>query len=218
MYDQPSPARRFGPALIAFLVVLAAAAGAVGYFGAKQILAANGSALTGPTSSAPATGVRTTPPTGPTSPTVGPTSPKTSTTTTATVPAGDGSTCPTPTADAVGAAGLDNHLVVQLYVRVHRAGETDSEIWICKNNDGLLIYQGHILRSALTTADDARDSLLLATGIKGTVAQNVDEYVASNPNNGTTTEYHVTRDKLVRIQQPGDRNRTEYQVVNVFPQ
>jgi hypothetical protein len=214
VYDQPSPGRRFGPALISFLAVLAIVSGALGYFGTKSMLA------NGPT---PTAGHTTNPPGGPTtsstpphqggSPTT-PASPTRAGPTVTQVPAGDSKNCPAATATAFAAAGLNANLQLLLYLRVHRPSEIDSEIWICQNADGVLIYQGHILSSVLDTADNALDTLLLADGIKGTVVrEGTDGFLASNPNNGVITEYHVTPTRLVQLTQPGDRDRTEYPAV-----
>jgi hypothetical protein len=225
VYDQPSGGRRFGPALIAFLVVLAGAAGALGYFGARSVLSGSGNPSAGgathsATPPASSTDPRT-PNTGGSTVSGGgggnPSQTKTQGTPTTTVQPGDGSKCPQATVDALNRAGLNSTLTVLLYVQAHRDGETDSEVWVCRNADGVLIYQGHILRAPLTNADDAQNTLLLVTGIKGSVAADGDGFVAKNPNGNTTTEYHVSRTSLVQVDEPNDRNRTEYQVVNVFP-
>jgi hypothetical protein len=113
---------------------------------------------------------------------------------------------------------MDTNLTVLLYVRVHRDGEYDSEIWICQNADGLITYQGHVMRKLLDLATSGT-SLLLGDGIKGKVVANGDgTYVATNPvSGGRSTEYHVSRTELVTIDEPGDRNRQVYPVVAAGP-
>ncbi len=229
VYDQPS-GRRFGPALIAFLVVLAGVSGTVGYFGARNIIASNGSPnanggpSTGSTTRTPAAGATptvnggsssSTPPSGASS---GSNSGSTTGSGTGTVKPGDPTKCPKATADAVGAAGFDNNLQVVLYIHVRKAGQTDKEGWVCKNADGLLIYQGHDFSGVLDTADNAKNTLLLAQGIKGNVVDNGTEIVASNPGpDSTTTEYHLSKTRLFVVTQPNNVGGTTYQVVSSYP-
>jgi hypothetical protein len=225
VYDQPSPSgHRFGTGLIAFLAVLAIAAGAVGYFGARSVLAANETPTAGGTngpSNTPTTGHGGGASSGGGTAT-GSTQSATGGSRPATPPdqvaGGDPSQCPQPTLDAVAHAGLDNSLTVLLYIRVHRDGEYDSEIWICQNPEGLLVYQGHVLRKVLETAT-SDSSLLLIDGVKGTVVADPDgSYVATNPvTGGRTTEYHVSRTALVIIDEPGDKNRQVYPVLVAKP-
>jgi hypothetical protein len=215
--DQPStPALRFGPGLIAFLAVLAIAAGSAGYFGARSVLAANDSPnasrpSNGPTSSGGPNGGGGTQ-SGPaqTSGSVPTTAPQ--------VAAGDPSACPQPTVTALAHAGLDSTLSVLLYIRVHRAGEYDSEVWICQNAAGLLVYQGHIMRAVLDVAT-GNSSLLLAEGIVGTVTGEPDgSFLATNTTPaGKITEYQVSRTQLVIVNEPGDKNRQVYPVVVAKP-
>jgi hypothetical protein len=222
VYDQPSNlGRRFGPGLIAFLAVLAIAAGSAGYFGARSVLAANNGSLNagGPSNGPTSGGGSPNPNDGSNGGGGTPTNPAQTgsgsggpATTAPQVAAGDPSTCPQPTVTRVAQAGLDSTLTVLLYVRVHRAGEYDSEIWICQNAAGELIYQGHILRKVLTVAT-SDSSLLLADGIHGKVEVDPggNGYVATNPTTGgKTTEYHVTSAQLVTIDEPGDKNRQVY--------
>jgi hypothetical protein len=213
VYEQSSAGRRFGPALIAVLVVLAAAAGTLGYFGTRAMLTASGSPGTGSTTSG---GPQSNPnptattPTTPGSPTTPPSTTRT------TVPPGDPTTCPVATKLAVHNAGLDDNLSVLLYIQTHKSGLTDSEVWICQNLAGLLIYQGHILNGPLDAADNEVNTILLATGIKGSVTMNPDEYVAVNPNGTTSTEYHVTKDKLTTYT-GASHKKTEYPVIKSYP-
>lgn len=219
VYDQQPAGHRLGPALIAFLVVLAAAAGAVGYFGTRSVLTANGTptagATTGPTTPATGTGGQTVPSSGPGS-AGGQTGPTTHASLVQ-VPPGDPQTCPQPTVTAVNKAGLDDSLSVVLYVRVHRDGEYDSEVWICKNAAGLLIYQGHVLRGPLDVGS-GDNSLLLADGISGSVQATADGFTAVNPTTGgKSTEYRVSRTTLTIVNEPGDRNPQDYPVVFAAP-
>ncbi len=216
VYEQPG--RRIGPALIAFLVVLAAAAGSVGYFGARQIIAANeplgsrtsppaGANPTQPTPGGTSTSTGNTPGNGPSSPTR---------TTPAQVPPGDSTKCPDATETAVIAGGLAGGLELLLYVQVRRTGQADAEIWVCRNTDDVLIYQGHVLSAALDVADNGQNTLLLAEGIKGSVATEGDGFLAVNPSGANTTEYHVSRTRLRTILKPAGRV-TDYTVVKVYP-
>jgi len=218
VYDQPSTGHRVGPALIALLAVLAAAGGSAGYFGTKAVLTNNGTPRAG------ATVVRTTVPAGQTQTTTPGNSPQTSgggqtgpSTTQPQVPPGDPATCPAATVNAVAAAGLDSVLSVKLYIRVHRDREYDSEVWICQNPAGLLVYQGHVMRAVLTTGT-SDSSLLIAEGIKGTVVATSDGYTATNPTtDGRSTEYRVTRTVLTTVNEPGDRDKQVYPVVSAAP-
>ncbi len=218
MYDQPSTGHRVGPALIALLAVLAAAGGSAGYFGTKAIFTSSGTPQGGATTN------RTTGPAGQTHTTTPGNSPQTSgggqtgpTTTQPQVPPGDPNTCPAATVSAVSAAGIDSRLTVKLYIRVHRDREYDSEVWICQNAGGLLVYQGHVMRAALTTAT-SDSSLLIAEGIKGTVVATTDGYTATNPtSSGKSTEYRVSRTVLTTVDEPGDRNMQDYPVIVASP-
>jgi hypothetical protein len=224
VYDQSPTGRRIGPGLITFLAVLALAAGTSSYIGTRSVLTGSGTPSAQGNSGGSGSGRTTTPPansgsnqgsgpqgTGASSP------PNTATPTVTQVPPGDPHNCPQPTVDAIAQAGLDSNLSVQLYVRVHRAGEFDSEIWICKNATGELIYQGHVMSGPLDLADNAVNTLLLADNIKGTVQlDGTDGYVASNPNNGVTTEYHVSPLQLVQIKEPGDLDRQVYPAVAAY--
>ena len=217
MYDQPS-GRRFGPALIVFLVVVAGLAGTVGYFGTRNYLDARATAINtpGPSNTTSTGGGGQTHPSTSTSNGGGT---NTNTNTGGPVQPGDATKCPGPTVDAVAAAHLNSQLTVVLYVHVHKPNVTDSEVWICKNADGVLVYQGHVLSGPLDVANNKVNTILLADGILGTVEPEGDGYVAKNTNldTGITTEYHITKSKLVVISEPGDLNRTEYPVVDSYP-
>jgi hypothetical protein len=223
VYDQSSTGRRIGPGLITFLAVLALAAGTSSYIGTRSVLTGSGTPTARGTSGAPGPGGTTAPPansgstpgSGPQS--TGASPPHTAAPTVTQVPPGDPHNCPQPTIDAIARAGLDSNLSVQLYVRVHRAGEFDSEIWICKNGAGELIYQGHVMSGPLELADNAVNTLLLADNVKGTVQlDGTNGYVASNVNNGVTTQYHVSPLQLVQIKEPGDRDRQVYPVISAY--
>jgi len=113
-----------------------------------------------------------------------------------------GDACPAVTADAIRSAGLNADLRLLLYIRTHKAGVVDSEVWICANADDLLIYQGHRLDGPMGSADNGRNTLLLAPGIKGTVAPEGVGYKATNVSGPRTTEYHVSRQVLVIVHRP----------------
>jgi hypothetical protein len=207
--------------LITFLAVLAVAAGTAGYVGTRSVLAGsitpNALGTSGPaaTTAPPTTSTAGqgdgTPSTAVTTPPHTPTTPPPTQ-----VPPGDPKTCPQATVDALTHAGLDSNLTVQLYIQVHRAGEYDSEIWVCQNATGLLVYQGHVMRGPLDQATSG-NTLLLAAGIKGTVQlDGTNGYVASNPVNGVTTDYHVSALKLVTIKEPGNLDRQEYPAIVAY--
>jgi hypothetical protein len=208
VYEQPQPGRRIGPALVALIVVLAAAAGTVGYLGARQIL--DGSASGNPNSSG---GSGATSPStsgsGQTSPAqTSPTTPGQATPTT-TTPATTGPTdrCPDVTVQAVKAAGRPGQLQLALYI------ETPvSEVWICRDSDDELFYQGRLKPVPLTAAT-SKTTLLLGEGVRGRVDREGDGFVAINPGTSNRrTEYHVSRQYLVTRNVPGQQ-RT-YEVIN----
>jgi hypothetical protein len=208
VYEQPSsPGHRVGPALIALLVALAATAGTFGYLVARRVVDAQASGGTSPT----------TPPAGGSSQSPGGNQP------TRTQPAGTGTpnepdpaaACPEVTVKAVRDAGLNADLTVLLYVQARRQGADDAEVWICKNADDRLIYQGHLLRGPITAAE-SDDSILLAEGIKGTVETEGTGYKATNVVGDRSTEYHVSRDALVLRHLPGGRTE-EYRITVAKP-
>jgi hypothetical protein len=124
--------------------------------------------------------------------------------------------CPAVTAAALLAANLGGDLKLRLYIRASTSNASDSEVWICENADGLLVYQGHVRNGPLSTADNGRNSLLLVEGIKGSVATEGTGYVAVNPNGRTSTEYHVSRERLAVVDKPSNRERV-YTVNAVYP-
>jgi hypothetical protein len=223
VYEQPSVGRRVGPALIAFLVVAAIAAGALGYFGAKSMLksgsSGNQASGTATSTTIGSTPTKTTPGVTRTSAGGGGNPTSTGGQTITNVPAGDKTTCPQATVDAVAGLNLDaTNIVVLLYIRVHRANEYDSEVWICRNAAGVLIYQGHILREPLTKATSLSSLLLVNGANKGMVMPEGTGFVASNPSpdGKTTTEYHVSLTQLVTVKQPGNQERNVYPVIDSY--
>ena len=185
MYEQPR-SRRITPALVAVLLVLAALAGGGGYLVTRQVLAARagGSATDPRTSGPPATSAQPGPATG------------------------SATTCPALTEAAVRSKGLAGGLKLLLYVS--STGTTSvagAEAWVCRNTDGLLIYQGH-RRTGPFTDVCCSDTILLAAGIKGRVVQNGDEFVAtspkdvSNPDDPNHTDYHVSRTQFYYVDFP----------------
>jgi hypothetical protein len=224
VYDQSPTGRRIGPGLITFLAVLALAAGTSSYIGTRSVLTGSGAPTAQGTSGGPGPGGTSAPPansgstqgSGPQG-TAASSPPHTATPIVTQVAPGNPHNCPQPTIDAIARAGLDSNLSVQLYVQVHRAGEFDSEIWICKNAAGELIYQGHVMSGPLDVADNAVNTLLLADNVKGSVQlDGTSGYVASNSNNGVITEYHVSPLQLVQIKEPGDRDRQVYPVISMY--
>jgi hypothetical protein len=206
VYPQPSP-RRISPALAAVLIVLAAVGGTGGYLVTRRGLAdrgqisGNGPAGTGG-------------PTGSGAPAVAPPTPRT-TATTATPKASpvassapDATSCPALTEAAVRARGLAGGLQLLLYVSGKATDTTaGAEAWVCKNSDGLLIYQGH-RRTGPFTDVCCTDTILLASGIRGRVTAVGDGFVATSPKDPTNpddpnhTDYHVSRTTFYYIDLP----------------
>ncbi len=213
MYEEPQTGRRVGPALVAMVVVVAAAAGTLGYYGARRILDDRKTATASPGASTPATvpttpgedGAPTTPgtepadpgPGGPTSPPPDPPSPD---------------RCPILTQLAVRARGLPADLKLIIYIEAERAGSSNAEVWICSNEVGTLFYQGHVKNGPFLAAT-SNNTLLLGDGIRGTVEVEGTGWVATNVVDDRTTEYHVSAEKLVQRDLPGD-TVTEYTVIS----
>lgn len=99
---------------------------------------------------------------------------------------GGGTRCPQHTRTL---AGTD---LVQLFYLETTQG---SQVWICRSADGTLYYQGHRDNG---NADfiEGTNALFLTD-----VHQEGDGYVARNynPKDGSTTEYHVTKQRLVIV-------------------
>lgn len=200
MSDQSSA--RLGPGLIAMLAVLAVAATVMAYLVTSRILdrrnaaAPGGDNSTSTSQAAPATGSAT--PTVPSPTTVSP----------ATLTLGpdrsrprDGESCPEPTLEAVAAAGLNAELTLRIYVEF-TVPRGEARVWICENADGVLVYQAHERIGPFDRAFNARNTLLLAEGIRGAVAETADGFRAVNEDaQGGVTEYVVT-DTLVKITTP----------------
>jgi hypothetical protein len=204
VYEQPSPGHRVGPALVALLVALAAAAGTFGYLVTRRVVDTQAAGTTptstpGGTSGQPPGATATRPAGG--DPTATPPDPA--------------AACPDVTVKAVRDAGLNADLTVLLYIQARRDGADEAEVWICKNADDRLIYQGHRMRGPLTAAE-SDDSILLAEGIKGTVVREGTGYKATNVVGDRSTEYHVSRETLVLRHLPGGRTE-EYRVTLVKP-
>jgi hypothetical protein len=216
VYEEPQSGPRFGPALVALVVVVAAVAGTLGYFGARRILANRESASANPGQSTPATGPTSpngggggdTPSTpgpepadpGPDDPTTPPPEPPTP------------DRCPVLTQLAIRAQGLPSDLKLIIYIEAERAGSSNAEVWICSNEAGTLFYQGHV-KNGPFTAVTSNNTLLLGEGIRGTVEVEGAGWVATNVVGDRTTEYHVTAETLVQRNLPGD-TLTEYTVIN----
>jgi hypothetical protein len=203
--------------LAAVLVVLAAAGGVGGYLVTRQAVAdrgqvtANGpTGSTGPTASS-----------GPTTPaTTGPTqTPKASTSPTA---APDATRCPALTEAAVRLKGLAGDLQLLLYVSSQGTPSlAGAEAWVCKNRDGLLIYQGHVRNGPFTDVC-CTNTLLLASGIKGRVVPDGAGFVATSPKDPSNaddpihTDYHVSRTEFYFVDLPQNA-RTTYPIDPVGP-
>jgi hypothetical protein len=201
VYEQPSSGHRVGPALVALLVALAATAGTFGYLVTRRVVDTQ---AVGTDPTAPPAGQSGQPGATPSRQPDG-----TST------PPDPSAACPDVTVKAVRDAGLDADLTMLLYIQARREGADDAEVWICKNADNRLIYQGHRMRGQLTAAQGA-DSILLAEGIKGTVEREGTGYKATNVVGDRSTEYHVSKESLVLRHLPGGRTE-EYEVTLVKP-
>lgn len=202
MRDQ-SPAR-LGPGIIAMLVVLAIAATVMAYLVTSRILERRSAGAANSTATSPAAAATTsaspdipTPtapspsPAGPTEPTLGPDRSR----------PGDGQSCPDPTVEALAAAGLNAELALRIYVEF-TVPRGEARAWICQNADGVLVYQAHERIGPFDRAFNARNTLLLAEGIRGAVAETVDGFRAVNEDaEGGVTEYVIT-DTVVRITTP----------------
>jgi hypothetical protein len=77
-------------------------------------------------------------------------------------------------------------LVQMLYIQTKL-----SEVWICRDGDGALYYQGHRL---------SPEGRLFLTDVE----QQGDGYLATNFSRSGTTTYRVSRDQLVIDNGPGD--------------
>lgn len=99
---------------------------------------------------------------------------------------GGGTRCPQHTRTL---AGTD--LIQLLYLETTQG----SQVWICQSADGTLYYQGH-RDNGNSDFIEGQNALFLTD-----VHKEGDEYVARNynPNDGSTTEYHVTKQRLVIV-------------------
>jgi hypothetical protein len=215
VYPQPSP-RRISPALAAVLVLLAVVGGGGGYLVTRQVLGGSGDTVAdGPTGSSrpSATGPTTPRSTGTTA------TPKASASPT---PTPDAKSCPALTEAAVKARGLAGDLQLLLYVSGKGTDTTaGAEAWVCKNGDGLLIYQGH-RRTGPFTEVCCTDTILLASGIRGRVDAVGDGFVATSPRDPTKvddpnhTDYHLSRTEFFYVDLP-QNTKVTYTIDRVGP-
>jgi hypothetical protein len=187
---RPSPFRRFSPAVLTLLVLTAVAAATFSYLIVRR-LSADPAADTS-RGRVVATESATTP-----------------------APDPDARPCPEVTGQALAEAGLDGDLELVIYIKARQAGRDDAEVFVCRNRDGLLAYQGHVLTGPLDAADNGVNTILLAEGIKGEVREDATGFVAVNVGATSTTEYHVSRDSLRVVSIPG--TTSVYEVVEVYP-
>jgi hypothetical protein len=198
---------------VAAVVVLAAAAGTLGYYGARRILNDRATASANPDQSTPATGP-TTPSDGgaPTTPGTEPADPGLDDPTSPPPGPPTPDRCPILTQLALRARGLPSQLKLIIYIEAERRDSSNAEVWICSNEAGTLFYQGYVKNGPFTAAT-SRNTLLLGEGIRGTVAVEGAGWVATNVDGDRTTEYHVSEEKLVQRNLPGD-SVAEYTVIN----
>jgi hypothetical protein len=188
---RPSLLRRVSPAVLTLLVLTAVAAATFSYLIARRL-----------TADPPADASR-----GRVVATASVTPPAT--------PDPDAPPCPAVTGKALAEAGFDGDLELVIYIKARQAGRDDAEVFVCRNRDGLLAYQGHVLTGPLDAADNGINTILLAEGIKGEVSDEGAEIVAVNAGATTTTEYHVSRETLRVVTIPG--TTSVYEVVEVYP-
>jgi hypothetical protein len=215
----PCSVRRIGPAFVLVLVVLAAVAGTGGYVVTRKIIGDRSVDASGGATSNATTGTSTTdnPTTGAATATPG------ANPTSGNPPDRNdqASSCPAITEKAVRDAGLGGELQVLRYVEGRGQGGPDAEAWICKDKNGVLIYQGH-RKSGPFNAATSSDTILLALGIRGKVEERGGEFVATSPrdptnlNDPTYTEYHVSATVFFILDLPGQR-RTEYAITRTEP-
>ena len=129
-------------------------------------------------------------------------------------PGPSGASCPAFTATAVKNAGRTGDLKLVLYVDGTRDGTNGAEAWICQDSDGTLYYQGHNKDRPLTAAT-TDVSILIGPGVRGSVARQGSGFVATNPADGGTVQYVVTRETLTIVLPDGGRQ--EYRVVRSLP-
>jgi hypothetical protein len=204
----PCSGRRIGPAFVLVLIVLAAVAGTGGYVITRQII--------GNRSQDPNAG-----PTG--NPSVATTTSGANPTSEATPDHQNGQviSCPAITEQAVLDAGLGGQLQLLRYVDGRGQGGPDAQAWICKDKNGVLIYQGH-RKSGPFNAATSSDTILLGSGIRGKVEERGGEFVATNPkdpaniDDPTRTDYHVSATAFFFVDLPSQR-RTEYSIIRTEP-
>jgi hypothetical protein len=194
VYDQPEP-RRAGPLLLVVLLVLGGVGGTMGYLVTRQVLANNAAAPPGVTSTTTpgATG-------GGTTPGRGIATPKASTSTSTK----DESTfCPDVTVKAMTDAGLNGKLTLLLYIEV-TIPRGKARGWICRNEAGVIVYQGHELSGPLDKANNGQNTIILVKGIKGEVVVDGDGYKATNPvDDGNKTDYLIAKNRFKIVQSAG---------------
>jgi hypothetical protein len=197
VYDQPEP-RRVGPLLLVVLLVLGGVGGTMGYLVTRQVLANNASGAPGPS------GIQTPGPTGTPGATPGGTSGPQVTTSATANPKDEGTFCPEVTAKAMTDAGLNGKLSVLLYVEVTLPAAGPARGWVCRNEDGVLVYQGHQLSGPLDKANNGRNTIILAKGVAGEVVVEGEGYKAINmAADGKRTDYLVTKNTFKIVQSSG---------------
>jgi hypothetical protein len=174
MTNPAGPSRRGGGVLALLLAILflAVLGGSVGYLVGRQVKAHRD----------PSSNQEQIPPDG--SATGGATPTET--------PGGGGTHCP-----QISERDAKKQLIQVRYIKTYR-----SEVWICRDPDGGLWYQGHDLSGAL----DSNTHGLLLSGVS---KREGSLYVATNDKDGT--EYQVYSDKLV-IKQNGQTREPEQAV------
>lgn len=218
VYEQPLSGRRFGLSFFLVLIVLAGVAGTGAYVVTRQIV---GNGSQNPSADATSNPTSATTEITPTAATTAATPGEKATDKATPNPYDPATFCPAITEKAVRDAGLAGELRLLRYVDGQGQRIPGAEAWICKNKDGVLIYQGH-RRSGPFNAANSSDTILLATGIRGKVEQRGDEFVATSPkdvanvNDPTHADYHVSATAFFIIDVPG-QHRTEYIVTRTVP-
>lgn len=102
--------------------------------------------------------------------------------------------CEQYTVQRATAAGAQGDVVVVLYVQTD-----DSEVWICRDGDGRLFYQGHRGGPEERPVSEGEHWLFLTD-----VTATDDGYVADNSSGDGVTRYRVSRQELVIEYPDGD--------------
>lgn len=110
------------------------------------------------------------------------------------VSGGTGAGSPTPGTGIRCPSHTEAQAGTQLTQVLHLHTTVGTDVWICQSADGTLYYQGR--RAGSSTFQEKVNALFLPN-----ISASGGEYVAQNynPADGSTTEYHVTAQRLVTV-------------------